>query len=162
MQELAAQEENEPDGEKEKFVSTGGGSGIGAKEIDIVRINYSHDSGFMRLRPRLTLKDLDGAWVMPILNRSLAEKVSAIHIFSNGYKLQEIAKENIVIDDSPFSPDIPARFTDDELLDRWVRIRHRRASMFVISFSDQTPKRLFVSRQTGNSLSDKTNRKWTI
>ena len=89
---------------------------------------------------------------MPMLNESLAEKIKAIHVFSNEYKLQEIAKVDFSIDTDSFNSELPVEFTEDELADPWVRVRPVNASAFRFSFSEQTPKRLFSPSQTPNSL----------
>lgn len=136
---------------KLKYTCVGSSSSIGMDSVEFITIRYNHDS-FIRYRPSLRLLDIDEAMFLPILNQSLAEKVKAIHIFSNGYKLQEIAKSKFSIDSTPFEPEIPASFTDDEISDAWVRIRPITASAFHVSFFDETPMRMFVSRQAQNSL----------
>jgi hypothetical protein len=142
------------DDEKIKYTSVGSSSSIGMDPVEFVTIQYSHDS-FIRYQPRLNLRDIDNALFLPILNKSLAEKVKAIHIYSNGYKLHEITKSEFGIDTTLFNPEIPANFNDDELKDVWVRIRPSRASAFRIDFFDETPKRMFTSRQTQNSLTNR-------
>ena len=90
---------------------------------------------------------------LPIANKSLAEKVKAIHIYSNGYKIQEIGPEGLKIDEGEFDPSIPVEFTPQELEDPWVRIRpSEMSSAFHIRFFEQTPKRMFVPDQVQNSL----------
>jgi hypothetical protein len=101
---------------------------------------------------RFTLRDLDQVTLMPVLNRSLAQKVGAIHIYANGYKLHEINRANFSIDETPFDPEIPAEFTSEELADSWVRIRSAgSASVFSLSFADQTPRRLFSAETIPDS-----------
>ncbi|MDO8141410.1 MAG: hypothetical protein Q6358_07910 [Candidatus Brocadiales bacterium] len=142
------------DDEKLKYTSVGSSSSIGMDSVEFITIWYNHDS-FIRYFPRLSLRDIDDAMFLPIVNKSLAEKVKAIHIYSNGYKLQEITKSEFSIDTTSFDTEIPANFTDDEVSDVWVRIRPINASAFRMSFSDQTPKRMFISRQTPNSLASR-------
>jgi hypothetical protein len=77
---------------------------------------------------------------MPMLNKSLAEKVKAIHVYANGYKLQEIVQAELSIDTTSFNPEIPTKFTDNELADMWVRIRPMGVSTFRMEFFEQTPK----------------------
>lgn len=139
------------DDDKLKYQNVGSSSSIGIDPVEFVSIRYDHDNSFIRYQPRLCLRDIDDAMFLPIVNKSLAEKIRAIHIISNGYKLQEITKSKFSIDSSAFSSNIPANFTNDELNDVWVRIRPIDASAFRISFSDQTPKRMYISRQTPNS-----------
>lgn len=90
---------------------------------------------------------------MPIVNRSLAGKLKAIHVYANGYKLKEIQREDFSIDATAFDPKVPVEFTEDELADPWVRIRPSEfASNFSLEFYGQTPKKLFLSRETIDSL----------
>jgi hypothetical protein len=62
-------------------------------------------------------------------------------------------KSYFKIETSAFDPKFPVEFTEDEISDGWVRIRPSYlSSAFHISFSDQTPKRLFESPLTSDSL----------
>lgn len=142
------------DDEKLKYTNVGSSSSIGMDSVKFITIRYNHDS-FIRYFPRLSLRDIDDAMFLPKVNKSLAEKLKAIHIYSNGYKLQEITKSEFRIDTTSFDPAVPANFTDDEVSDVWVRIRPINASAFRMSFSDQTPKRMFISRQIPNSLASR-------
>ena len=90
--------------------------------------------------------------LMPILNRSLARRVKCIHVISNGYKLLEVSIDGFYIDETSFEPSIPIVFEQSELEDPWVRIRPHVASAFRLSFSDEIPYRMFISRQTKNTL----------
>ncbi|HEJ8438654.1 TPA: hypothetical protein SMJ49_002680 [Klebsiella oxytoca] len=103
--------------------------------------------------PTISLKDLDEAIYLPLMNKSLAEKLKAIHIYSDGYKIQEFSLDDFSIDTTIFEPHIPVEFTDEELADPWVRIRPSNfSSMFRISFFEKTPKRMFIPEQVENSL----------
>jgi hypothetical protein len=145
--------------EEPKWKEVGSSSSIGMDKVKFLSIKYSHDS-FIRFLPRMKLRDIDDSTFIFILNNSLAEKIKGIHIYSNGYKLQELSKSELSIDKTPFEPKIPANFSSEELDDPWVRIRPSKiASAFHVSFSDQTPKRLFESKQTKNSLAKKNDRK---
>ena len=84
--------------------------------------------------------------IMPMINRSLARKINTIHIYANGYKLDEIQSNKFQIDETEFDPEIPVKFTSEELSDPWVRIRPSGKSCFSLSFYTRTPKRLFSSR----------------
>lgn len=108
--------------DQEKYQQVGWSSSIGLEKVRFVRACYSHDQ-FIRISPRLILKDLDQAMIMPVLNRSLAGKLKAIHVYANGYKLKEIQREDFRIDATAFDSKVPVEFTEDELADPWVRIR---------------------------------------
>ncbi len=140
------------DDEDERYKQVGSSSSIGRSEVEFLPISYSKDS-FIRYFPTICLKDIDEAMFLPIANKSLAEKVKAIHIYSNGYKIQEIGPECLKIDEGEFDPSIPVEFTPQELEDPWVRIRpSEMSSAFHIRFFEQTPKRMFVPDQVQNSL----------
>lgn len=150
--------ENEIDDEEdERYKQVGSSSSIGRNEVEFLPISYSKDS-FIRYFPTICLKDLDDAMFLPIANKSLAEKVKAIHIYSNGYKIQEIGPEDLKVDEKEFEPGIPVEFSQHELEDPWVRIRpSEMSSAFYIRFFDQTPKRMFVPDQVQNSLENRGN-----
>jgi hypothetical protein len=119
--------------------------------VELLKRSYSQDR-LIRFFPVLSLRDIDEAMFLPILNKSLSEKICAIHIYSNGYKLQEIQKKDFYVDTESFDPDIPVEYNEDELSDTWVRIRHNNSSSFHMRFFEETPKRMFVSSQTPDSL----------
>lgn len=136
----------------ERYQQVGASSRIGMDEIEIIPISYSKYS-FIRFSPCLTLRDFDDSMFLPFMNKSLAEKIKAIHVFANGYKLQEIDKEGLRIDYTQVTPQFPVSFTAEELADPWVRIRpNDGSSLFHLRFFDETPKRLFAPTQTKNSL----------
>lgn len=141
---------NKEDKEKQlKFVQVGSSSGIGMDPVRSIVINYRHDRGhIIRYQPRIQLRDIDGAHYLPMLNRSLAEKVKAISVYANGYKLDDFPKSTFFIDIMEFKAKIPVKLSANELADPWVRIRPNQASAFVISFSNRTPLRLFSSPKT--------------
>jgi hypothetical protein len=136
----------------EKYEQVGSSSSVGMERVQLISARYAHDD-FIRLRPRLALKDIDEAMIMPIINQDLADKVSAIHVYANGYKLHDIQCEDFRIDATAFDPSIPVEFSEDELADPWVRIRPTSASVFSLSFYERTPKRLFSSPETVDTLS---------
>jgi hypothetical protein len=150
----AKDDPDKPDEKSEppEYKQVGSGGGRGMDSVEFISASYRHDPHFFRFWPRLKLLDIDQAWLMPILNKSLAEKVKAIHVYANGYKLYEAARSEFSIDNSSFDPKIPAQFSPEELADPWVRIRPKGLSTFVISFSERTPRRLFASPQTPDSL----------
>lgn len=138
----------------EKYTCVGSSSSVGRDEIEFLPISYSKDS-FIRFSHGLSLRDLDEAMFLPMANKSLAEKVKAIHIYSNGYKLQEVICSESMIDSTEFDPNIPVELSPDELKDPWVRIRPESASAFHIRFFDETPKRMFVPNQVVNSIDNR-------
>lgn len=143
---------SEADSDDERYIRVGSSSGVGRKEASFIHISYNKDS-FIRFEPTITLRDLDESMFLPVLNKSLAEKVKAVHVYSNGYKIMEIGPEEFVIDDSEFETSIPAKFTESELDDPWVRVRPAGMfSSFHIRFFEKTPKRMFLPEQVTNSL----------
>ena len=150
-------EATEDENEQLEYKPVGSSSSVGIDPVKFVTIRYDHDR-FIRYLPRLSLSDIDESSYMPMLNKSLAEKIKAIHVYSNGYKLQEIAEVDFSIDTDSFNSEFPVEFTEDELADPWVRIRPVNASAFQILFAEQTPKRLFSTSQTPNSLASRAQR----
>jgi hypothetical protein len=145
-------EKEAEDGKDGKYELVGSGSSIGRNKLKFLGISYGHDD-FMRVFPRPRIKDFDGAMYLPVMNRSLAEKVAAIHVYANGYKIEEYNSEDFKIDASNFEPPIPAEFLSDELDDEWVRLRPSSlSSAFHVSFSNRTPRRLFESPLADDSL----------
>ena len=129
--------------EKNRLVSRS--SGIGANEVEFVPVKLEYYD-FIRIQPRPTVKSFDEATYLPFLNMSLAEKVMAIRVYANGYKLNEFKKEDFFIDRSDINLEGLTQFSSEELSDKWVRIRPSSLnSAFQISFSRNTPKRLFDS-----------------
>ena len=106
---------------------------IGTEEVKFLNIQYS-TSDMFRSSPHLSLEDVDGAWYIFYMTRGLAEKVKAIHISSNGYKLKEHRVSEFSIDCTEFEPDCPMIFTDEELESPWVRIRPMVSSCFKVDF----------------------------
>jgi hypothetical protein len=115
-------------------------------KVSSIYATYKHDGGFLRFQPRLKLRDLSGGTYLPYVNASLATKLKALHVIANGYKLAEITAEQVDIDASKIGHDIPAKFSESELADPWVRIRGKRSSAFTLDFYTWTPKRRFASR----------------
>lgn len=152
LEKSAMNDEVSDEEEDEKYKQVGSSSSIGKDEVEFIGISYRKDS-FIRHMPTVSLKDLDEALFLPMLNKSLAEKIKTIHIYSDGYKIQEICSDDFSIDSSEFEPNIPAHFSDEELGDPWVRIRPSNlSSAFHIDFFEKTPKRMFMPEQVENSL----------
>lgn len=136
---------HKPDEDDDRdLVQVGSGSAIGMDPVPAIVVQYSHDDPLIRFRPRLQLRDLDGGSFLPVLNRSLAEKIHSIAVFANGYKLAQIGPDEFRIDTSPFHAHCSDAFTAAELADPWVRIRPTDiASAFELRFTSTTPRRMF-------------------
>jgi hypothetical protein len=146
----SAGNEQDEDGD-ERYTQVGTSSSIGHDEVEFLPISYNK-GGFIRYEPTICLRDLDEAMFLPFINRSLAEKVHAVHIFANGYKIQEIAADDLKIDSTQFDPGVPVDFSPEELNDPWVRIRPNGSSAFHFRFFEQTPKRMYVPETVTDSL----------
>jgi len=134
-------ENNDPlnEDDEDKYVCVSSSSSIGESEIRFINISY-RTSDFLRSHPYLSLMDIDKAWYIICLNKSLAQKI------------KEYNSSDFSIDYSEYTPNFPVIFIDDELSDPWVRIRPIDTSIFRIDFFSETPKRLFTSKQTINNL----------
>lgn len=134
----------------ERYECTGVVSSVGLDEVEFLYVKYDNDP-LIRLRPGLALKDFDDSMSILFCNRTLSQKIRAIHIYSNGYKLKEITE--LVADESQFDPEVPVEFSVNELADSWVRIRPMDlSSAFHLRFREETPTRLFSPDQVKNSL----------
>lgn len=151
MDEVIPREEDEEDESLgyHLFQPRGWGSGVGLDPVEQIVIRYRHTDTFdFHPEPRLSLEDIDGAFVMPTLNASLAERVDAIEMWANGYVLLSLQRDDFKIDRSKHDFAVPGHFSDEELTDPWVRIRPSSFnSNFVIDFSGRTPRRGFVSKE---------------
>jgi hypothetical protein len=138
--------------EATKYVQVGGSSSLGVDPVSAIVAHYAHDDPLIRFRQRLRLRDLNNCMFMPVLNRSLAEKLQSIQVFANGYKLSDIRNDDFLIDYSPFATEIPSKFTSKELTDPWVRIRPTDwASTFRLMFTSTTPKRMYGHEEMRDS-----------
>jgi len=134
----------------ERYECTGVASSMGLEEVEFLYMRYDNNP-LIRLWPGLALKDVDDSMFILFSNRTLSQKIRAIHIYSNGYKLKEIT--DLVADESQFDPEVPVEFSVEELADSWVRIRPRDlSSAFHLRFLEETPTRLFSSDQVKKSL----------
>jgi len=120
------------------------GSSAGVESVKQLVISYSTPS-FIRFTPVLSLLDFDEAIVMPILNKSLAEKLESIKVFGDGYLIQELSKDEILLDNSDFSLGLSPDFSETELSDPWVRLRLKAGFNMRFSFSDVVPSRVYTS-----------------
>lgn len=104
-----------------------------------------------RLPPYLQLKDLDRVCLTLSASRSLAEKLKAIHVLGNEYKLAEFSAHQIRLFNDGKQPYFPMPFTPEELTDEWVLLLPKRGG-FGISFSETTPRRMFDADLVQDSL----------
>lgn len=149
----------EPDQEKRdadpesvfKLERAGSFTSVGQDAVKTVRIHYNHDM-FIRLMPQLQLQDIDDCMFLFYVNRSLAHKVKAIHIFANEYKLTELSAQGFRVVDARQKIEIPLLFSDSELADDWVLLAPPVASSFHIRFSEETPKRFFPANEVTDSV----------
>jgi hypothetical protein len=127
-----------------------GFTSVGQKKVRFLRAEFGYGGGLFRFGPYLNLSDLDGSMLALFVNRTLSEKVKAIHIYGNEYKLGEYDHGQFRAGAHPnFKPDL--LFTPEELSDEWVRIM-RDTGPFRIQFSEMTPVRLFEPVEATNSL----------
>jgi len=136
------------DDDADEGIMVQGFTSIGQEKVRFLRAAFGYGVGLFRFGSYLCLSDLDGSMLALFVNRSLADKVKAIHFYGNEYKLGEhgaFRKDKPV---SEFRPD--ALFTPDELADEWVRIM--KDGPFRIQFSETTPVRVFEPIEASNSL----------
>lgn len=97
---------------------------------------------------QLTLKDLDEAWVAVFVNASVAERITSLRIFANGYLI--LSQDRASLHFSPPNGDVctPWTFTDSELSDPWVRIMPDGHP--VLRFDDTTPTRTYRAIQVAS------------
>jgi hypothetical protein len=153
------QDGEDGDGDLGDYVPAGSSSSIGADSVELISISYSHDMGLVRYQPRLTLRDLDEAGFVLHLNESLAAKVRGIHVYANGYKLRDVDVGQFEVSRSDKADaEIPVPFDSEELNDKWTTIRPDNASFFRLSFSDQTPKRMYETPQIRDGLAQRRNK----
>lgn len=146
------EKEDDDKDETERYQQVGCSSAIGRDEVEFLVISYDKD-GFIRFMPTICVRDLDRAMFLPFVNASLAEKIHAIHVFANGYKIQEIGASDLQIDETPCDPRVPVEFSEEELNDPWVRVRpSAMESTFHVSFSKKTPRRIYVPEPVEDSL----------
>ena len=137
---------------REKYNGGDSGSAIGRARIDTLNISLNHSDTMFRFAPTLALKDFNNCHYKFTMNRSFSEKVKAIHVYANGFKLDEITSNFRITSDSRIGEDIPMQFTEDELRDEWVVLEPKISTFFALDFNEQTPKRMYPPRQTPDSL----------
>lgn len=135
----------------ETWTNVGSSLSKGIDEVEFLSISYRKNE-FIRFSPVISLKDLDDAIFLLFLNESLAKKIKAIHIYSNGYKLKKVGLSSIKVDTSVIEPNIPVKFNDKEMNEQWVKVRPKALSAFDIRFFEDTPRRLFAPNQIESNL----------
>lgn len=149
-------DENTSEEEVEKSFNTWIPAGYsderGRKTVQSIVVRYSHDPGLVRFGPRITLRDLNESFFLPVVNKSLAEKIKSIQVFANGYELANYGPDDIIIDTTFCDFEIPGNFSPDELSDPWVRIRWKNASMFFLEFREMTPRRTFEHQELSDRI----------
>jgi len=138
-------EESEPkkeENEEDTMKTIGTSRSIGLKNVRFVQAELGYGGGLFRLGPYLRLSDIDGCMLALFLNRTLSEKIKAVHIYGNEYKLGEYPAGAFHVDTGfkKFTPGV--LFTPDEQSDEWVRIMSN-GGPFRILFSQTTPVRMF-------------------
>lgn len=130
------------------FEKSSSGSQVGISKTKSIALTY-HTNHFIRLEPDFKLKHLQDGLFLFLTNKTLAQRIVSIDIYANGYKLSEIEKHQISIDENDVKSATPLEFTSAELEDSWVIIRPKSASAFSMDFSSRVPVRMFKSLPAG-------------
>ena len=129
--------------EHTRWKQVGSSSRVGSDPVKHIHVDYNHDDELFRFRPRLQLRDLDDCWFVPVMNRSLAERVLAFNLYANGYHLLAVGPGEFLVDEGYNGSSLPGEYSETELADPWVMIRPIGASVFTVHFSSHTPRRMF-------------------
>ncbi len=137
-------EPEDSDEEEDRYFLSGSLQSRGRKTLKSIATAYRDDS-WIRFEPGIALRDLNEAsWIL-FCNRSLASRIATIRVYAGGYELDRIERGGFAVDESDFPADFPIPFSEQELEDRWVRIRPASGnSTFDLRFYSTTPKRLAV------------------
>jgi hypothetical protein len=134
------------------YRQTSWSSGIGLDPIPAVFAQHREDAASYFDRPRLSLSDINDGMFLPFVNDTLAEKIHCIQIFADGYKLDEFGPDDFKIDRSECGRGMPGEFTEEELADRWVRLRPANfSSAHRFRFWQTTPKRMYSHEEPVDS-----------
>ena len=119
----------------------GGGAGVWPDNMTkvVASAEYS-DLFFDPSAPNLV--DLDRAWEVLFVNKSLADKVTRLIVYANEYKMLDLPRGELTFDNPNSEPDAPWQFSDSELNDKWVRVMQARGGP-AFRFSESTPKRMY-------------------
>lgn len=133
--------------DEEHYQEIGRGNSLGPKEAARIVIEYTHDDWMLRLEPRLRLGDLDESMFMPLVNKSFSEKIESIRLVANGYKLYEIQRNTMWIQEDAQGFTRFLTFAEHELKDPWVKIRPKHlGSAHWLRFQHEVPLRLYDSK----------------
>ena len=146
---------------KEEYVKAGGLAGafwekdsskimMTSKSVRNEKFRYIVTSGgyseFDYMDQTPILKDLDECMFGFFVSKDLSRKIKSIKIHANEYRVWHAPIDFLTIDEPNGGIDTPWYFTDDELLDEWVRIMPSSGvGRFV--FSDVTPVRFFDAQE---------------
>ncbi|WP_202364590.1 hypothetical protein [Mesorhizobium sp. L-2-11] len=146
-EDVADSDESLDDGEG---TSVGTFTSVGLENVRFLRAEFGYGGGSFRFGPYLRLSDIDDCMIALFMNKSLAEKIKAIHFIGNQYKLAEYGRDGFRIDmHGKCEPNLI--FTPSELTDEWRRIM-RNSGPFSVRYSEMTPIRLFEPVEASNSL----------
>lgn len=136
----------------EGWTQVNASSAAGRVDAVAIPIEYDHDQGLIRYEPRMRMKDLqDAGWIL-MVDARLAAKLEAIHIYANGYKLDEIRQPDFQVRDEGPGDFAMIRLHAEELDVPWAVIRPSNASFFRLRFFDKTPVRYVVARRTDPTM----------
>ncbi len=139
---------------KPEYKKVGSYSAVGQDSVRSIRIAYSNN-GLIRFVPSLTIRDLDDAMFVVLLNKSLALKTQSISVYANGYKLHEVPGTRLCRNDRDSTIPTPLLlYTEEELCDPWVCLHPDNATAFCLSFFDQTPVRTISYREVSNEANN--------
>ncbi|ESZ64754.1 hypothetical protein [Mesorhizobium sp. L103C131B0] len=156
-EDAADSDESVVDGEG---TSAGTFTSVGLENVRFLRAEFGYGGGSFRFGPYLRLSDIDDSMIALFMNKSLAEKIKAIHFIGNQYKLAEYGRDGFRIDmHGKCEPTLI--FTPSELTDDWRRIM-RNSGPFSVRYSEMTPVRLFEPVEASNSLPGRRSRKPNI
>lgn len=137
---------------QEFLAPAGSFTSVGMETVPRLAIQFNGHTDFIRIAPYLVLRDIDDASFALFLNRSLADKLAAVHVYANEYELAKYPKDKLRFDRPHGNFGVPMCFADSELADAWVRVMND-LSPFRVSFSDSTPRRRFSATEVGDSPS---------
>ena len=127
-------------------------SGRGIDPVQVLVATYRHADSRRPPLPTLALRDLEDGMFLPFVNDALADKIHSIQVYANGYKLDDFGPADFRIDRSRCGESMPAQFSEDEMVDPWVRLRPTSMnSAYRFRFGEITPKRIYGHEQPNDS-----------